>query len=303
MYYVASQIKDSEALEYDNPAVKPFIEKIQPDITPLFAPQKGEMIESWDLEELAKESTHYILDIVQHMLSKSPSSYEYLSCIKDACLDKQLLNIDIHTLNHDLLLEQCLAQNGLRIIDGFTSPQNEMRYWDPTLFDTQDCKIRFIKLHGSLNWFRFRPINGSWDNEYIGIRADNGQERMPELIDRRPIVLAGTFNKMLDYTAGIYTDLHYQFYNSLRMTSVMVVSGYSFRDRGINNRIIDWFYSSLNNRIVVIHPEQHKLKSGARGSISNKWDHWIKAKRLLPIEKPIEDTSWQDVQSLLANDI
>ena len=36
LYYVAAQIYDSEFGEYDNPIVQPFIDKILPDIAPLF---------------------------------------------------------------------------------------------------------------------------------------------------------------------------------------------------------------------------------------------------------------------------
>lgn len=302
LYYVASQIRDSEAQEYDNPAVQPLIEKIQREIDPILLGNQGEINNKWELFELAKEATHYIRDIVWHMLSRNSDTLEHLSCIKDACLDNQLSSIDIHTLNHDTLLEQFLAENNIQVTDGFTAPKNQMRYWDSLLFDKNPLNVRLIKLHGSLNWFRFRSQGDNGYNEYIGIPLEwdywhikdvDGNRQWPT--DGRPMFLAGTFNKMLDYSAGIYADLHYHFYNSLRMTSILVVSGYSFRDKGINNQITNWINSSSDKKIIIIHPEPKRLKSVARGSISNKWDGLIEEKKLSLIEKPIENTSWQDI--------
>jgi hypothetical protein len=115
--------------------------------------------------------------------------------------------------------------------------------------------------------------------------------------------LAGTFNKMLDYNSTIYADLHYQFYRSLKGTPILIVSGYGFRDKGINTRIVDWVYASNRHRIIVIHPNQSALLESARGSISNKWDNWLKTGRVNIIPKPIEETSWEEVSTYLANEL
>ncbi|MBI5677778.1 MAG: SIR2 family protein [Planctomycetes bacterium] len=307
LYYVASQIHDSESKEYDNPVVQPFINKVLSEIRPLLVREENEIRNEWQLlEELANEAAHYIRDVVWYLLSKEPNSLDHLNCIKDACLDYQLSNIDIFSLNHDTVLEQSLSQNDIQVIDGFGLPQKNVRYWNPDLFDSRDSKVRLFKLHGSVNWFRFRPDSGSWSDESIGIPLDldfwhtkspQGQRQWP--VGGRPMLLVGTFNKMLQYTSDIYADLHYQLYRSLRHAQQLVVCGYSFGDKGINTRIIEWIYSSSNQKITVVHPEPEKLKRAARGAISKQWDEWIKQRKLTILTKTIEESSWQNIKDIL----
>ena len=53
------------------------------------------------------------------------------------------------------------------------------------------------------------------------------------LLDR-PEMLIGTFDKMLEYTMGIYADLFAGFRAGLRRLDILVISGYSFSDKGVN---------------------------------------------------------------------
>ena len=199
LYYVASQIKDSESGEYDNPIVQPFIDKILPDIKKIFIGNNFDVRQSW-LQDIANETTHYISDIVYCLLSKRLCRLDHLCCIKDACQDTQLNKVDIYTLNHDILLEQYLSENNIQIRDGFGKSINNVRYWDPDLFLNEPFKVRLFKLHGSVNWFRFRPDGGDWSKESIGISLEpdiwhtndsNGQMQRP--VDGRPMFLAGNF--------------------------------------------------------------------------------------------------------------
>lgn len=306
LYYVASQIHDSELKEYDNPVVQPFINKVLPEIRPLLVSEENEIRDEWQLLDLANEAANYVRDVVWHLLSKETNSLDHLNCIKDACLDYQLSNIDIFSLNHDTVIEQSLSQNDIQVIDGFGQPQKNVRYWNPDLFDSRDSKVRLFKLHGSVNWFRFRPDSESWSDESIGIPKDRdfwhtkspqGQRQWP--VGGRPMLLVGTFNKMLQYTSDIYAGLHYQLYRSLRHVQQLVICGYSFGDKGINTRINEWLYSSPNRKITVVHPEPEKLKRAARGAISNKWDEWIKQRKLTILTKTIEESSWQNIKDSL----
>jgi hypothetical protein len=306
LYYVATQISDSESGEYDNPAVQPFIDKILPEVKPLLVGRKGEIRRKWQLHELAIESARYIKDIVWHMLSQKPSSLEQLDCIKDACLDNQG-HIDIFTLNHDTVLEQCLSQNErIQLVDGFGDPQNNVRYWQPELFDSTSTKVRLFKLHGSVNWFLFRPDEGSWDNEAIGIpmewdiwhtKSPKGQRQWP--IDGRPMFLAGTFNKLFNYTSSIYAELHCHFHNALKKNDQIVICGYGFGDKGINTRIFEWIHEAPTNRIILIHHKEEELKKKARKVLVTNWDDLKKHNRLIVIPKTIEYTSWQDIKDYI----
>ena len=306
LYYVASQIHDSEIGEYDNPAVQPFIDKILPAIQPLLEGKEGEIREKWQLHEIAGEATNYIRDITWHLINKEPTKIDHLNSLKETCSDGQVSGIDIFTLNHDTLLERYLSKNCIPATDGFGKPVNGVRYWDPTLFESGPPKVRLFKLHGSINWFRLRPHGGGWSDESIGIPLEYdfwhttnpaGEMQLP--VDGRPMFLAGTFNKMLQYTSSIYADLFYQFYRSLRQTDRLIVCGYGFRDKGINTQIKEWIYSSSDKRIIVIHPNPNRLKNGARGAISNHWDNLLRDQKLVAVSKGIEQTAWQDITSLI----
>jgi hypothetical protein len=300
LYYVAGQVCDSEIGEYDNPAVQPLIDKILPKIKPLLFGKENEIRKEWELYELAEEATNYIHDVVWHLLNKETTSLDYLNCIKNCCQDSEISKVDLFTLNHDIVLEECLK--GIPFADGFEESINNVRYWNPDLFERESFKVRLFKLHGAINWFRFRPTGGDGSDDKIGLPLKWGIEQITNAVERRPIFLVGTFNKMLEYTGGMYADIAYQFYCSLRHVKNLIICGYSFGDRGINTRIIDWINLSSDYRIIVIHPEPENLKNDARGSIRNKWDKWINKGKLTIIEKRIEKTSWQDLKDILFKD-
>lgn len=307
LYYVAAQIRDSELGEYDNPVVQAFIDKIIPDIQPLLIGQKNEIRGRWQLHEIAEEATNYIHDIVWHLLSKEATSLDYLLCIKDAFQDSETSGMDIFTLNHDTVMETYLSGERINYTDGFGEPVNNVRYWAPDLYENTSFTVRLFKLHGSVNWFLFPPHEGTLINEPVGIPLDgdfwhtknpNGEMQLP--VHGRPMLLAGTFNKMLQYTSGIYADLYYQFYQILRHTRKLMICGYGFGDKGVNTRVVEWVYSSPDNKIIIIHPHPEKLKRMARGAISNNWDNWLHKSKLFIISKTIEETSWEEIKYCFA---
>lgn len=164
------------------------------------------------------ESTNCIRDVVWRCLLTTPQRLDHLQLISDAYYDKNIVNVDIFTLNHDILLEQYLSTINIQVNDGFGTPQkNSKRYWKPELFETSDLKIRLFKLHGSINWFAFTQHNKR-ELEEIAIPLDwdiwhtkdlNGQRQWPT--GGRPKFLAGTFNKILNYSLDVYADQHCRF--------------------------------------------------------------------------------------------
>ena len=303
LYYVASQIHDSESGEYDNPAVQALIDKILPDIQPILDGNKRQFNQQWNLIKLAREATHNIHDVVSLLLNKEPNRLDHLNSIIQACNYCKFSNIDIFTLNHDTVLEQCFEHNEIPVSDGFGKPENNMRYWEPNLFNNRSDKVRLFKLHGSVNWFRFRPDDGDRSNDFVGIplvcdinHMKNRHGIRLRLEEERPKLLIGTFNKILQYTSGIFTEIYCQFYHSLKSAERLIISGYSFGDKAINSRIINWIYSDDWNKIILIHPESDNLHESARGAIADKLCYWKKQEKLIIIPKRIEETSWQDIK-------
>jgi hypothetical protein len=244
------------------------------------------------------------------LLSKEINDLDYLNSIGDACLDNELSFLNIFTLNQDTILERYLSQRNIDYEDGFGSPINRVRYWSPDSFEETSSKVRLYKLHGSVNWFQLKPDEGSFGYEKIGIPLDKdiwhtrdpgGKMQMP--VDGHPMFLAGTFNKLLQYTSGIYAELHCQLHRNLRFIPVLIVSGYGFGDKGINTRIIEWMYYLERNTMVLIHSQPEQLKRGARGAIRKNWNNWLRNKKLVLISKWIEQTSWKEIRDVLAKQI
>lgn len=303
LFYVASQIYDSELFNYDNPVVQPFIDKIIKEVKPLLKGKQGEIRKKWELHELADEAMNYIHDIVWHHLGKKPINISYLKFLKDAYEDSKIERIRIFSLNHDLVIEEYFKTADIPYIDGFGKPINDVKYWDYNLYKVKG-KISISKLHGSINWFKFSreeyapneigiPLHGN----FWRTKDPNGIYQHP--VHGRPMLLVGTFNKILQYTYDIYFLLYYLFYNNLNEINTLIISGYSFGDKGINIRIIEWMYSNKERKIIVIHPEIEKLKNSSRGSIYLKWDKWIKDKKMVVIQKSIQEISWNEISQLM----
>ena len=103
-------------------------------------------------------------------------------------------------------------------------------------------------------------------------------------------MLIGTYNKIIDYTWGIFVAMTSNFYQSLVESNTLIVSGYGFRDEGINSIINYWRYSNNNNKIKVIHPNPEELKAGS----NSFFEHW-ETNQVTFIEKRIEDFQWSDL--------
>jgi len=303
IYYVVSQVDDSETGEYDNPAIHPLVQKINAATNGLRLPTPYEKSDGWRMIELAGEAVNYIRDIVWYSLSKRPHSLDYLKFLSDCIQSDACEWIDLFTLNHDTIIEQFFASNGVAVVDGFGLPLNNVRYWSPELYGNHTPKsLRLFKPHGSTNWFRFDYA----PNVSLGIPLDgdpwhtknpSGELRWP--INGRPEMLVGRFNKMLEYTRPVYVDLQTQFHRSLREADRMLISGYSFGDKAINTRIIEWINDASDRRIVLIHANLLSLRSSARPAVSSQLDRWISQKRLLVIVTGIEATQWSDVRNSL----
>ena len=131
--------------------------------------QRNEIRRKWKLHEMATETTHYIHDIVWHSLTTQPADLDYLICVKDACRAKEFSSVDIFTLNHDTVIEQFLDLSHVKYTDGFGPPINDVRYWSPERFEDHSYNVRLLKLHGSVNWFLFKPNTATGRYEPVGI--------------------------------------------------------------------------------------------------------------------------------------
>lgn len=218
----------------------------------------------------------------------------------------QVINrVNIFTLNHDTLIEQYLEREGISYCDGFIKNELPILLWNPEIFNEDRSKISLYKLHGSINWYQFKKENDS--NYFVGkaphgfIELDHIEYLKNKYLYRynRHMILVGTFNKMFDYLTNIFIEIHYKFFNLLNSIDTLVISGYSFNDKGINFSIKKWMDSDAFKKIILINPDPEELRMNARGMIKNSWYPWENNKKLLIIPKKFEETNLEELKQIL----
>ena len=105
IYYVASQIHDSESGEYDNPAIGPLIEKLKIHPEKLLHGKSVHENSDWTPIDITMEVCNYIRDTAWQLLSSHPKKDDQFDVVKSCHEDTRFEKIDIFTLNHDTLLE------------------------------------------------------------------------------------------------------------------------------------------------------------------------------------------------------
>lgn len=294
LYYFVQQLHDFESGEYLNMALYPFIEEVKQRL------QAKSKVKIRFIEIFA-EAENYIRHTVWHMLNNvQMDNHTQLSFLSDAANDNKFV-VNIASLNHDLLIEKHFADKNIPLSDGFGSNIKGVRYWE-NLFGN---KNNLLKIHGSVNWFTLQPDIGNWFDEKIGIvlngDIDHAKSRNGKMMRSMPVkepkILVGTFNKIYEYSDSIFSDIYYQFRKLLKNTSILVVSGYSFGDKGVNSAILEWLYTNKKNKIIVINRNPDRLLNiTARGAIRKAF-RGIAKENFVKIIKQIENTSWKDIYS------
>ena len=306
--YLISQGCEQWKGELDNPVVLSFIDRLRSDLSS----EVHELEQNDDfktcishtghedmLASLLEESLNYIVDIVWRCLWGNPNSVSQLGVIKHICESSCVSSIS--TLCHDTHLETFLRDEGIGLADGFKDTYDAgIRYWNGGF--SSKGSIPFLKLHGSIDWFELYPHGGTIYDYKVGLVSDELdcqrlQDGSGEWLDTtgRPMLLIGTFNKISQYSAGIFRDLHCCFRSTLNNANQLIVCGYGFGDKGINSEIIGWVSDSRRRRIIVLHPEPDDLLSNARPAIRNNWIEWEKHDSISVVKKCLEDVSVSDL--------
>ena len=188
---------------------------------------------------------------------------QYLSNLKKEYL------VNIHTLNHDLLLESFNRSEYINgdMSDGFDDFGS--RYYGTLRIDGRDsyrCRlerytgryygkpIRLYKLHGSLNYVMMHreTKNGQVDDNEVKFRygmslMDLERERSRkngydnDYFSYHADFLTGTITKISYYRSRFYKKMFRKFKNNLIRANVLIVIGYGGKDEGINDYLLSYF--------------------------------------------------------------
>ena len=282
------------------PLIEPFIERLHYNLKRqnIYAPIPP-INNTIDLDFLLNRSISLIQNVVWNCLPRYTDPIG-LDLLHDIYENTEYL--DIATLNHDLLVENFLDSKQIEYCGGFGKQEGDVRYFQSELYDKGN-KTNLFKLHGSINWYRFRSTkDGNTIDKYgmaVGrdhwhLKDENGH--FVTNLDGYPLFLTGSNNKMLDYNFGIYRILHAKFDRSLKRKRIMVMSGYGWNDRGINGRLFEWLGSSINNRLILLHENPDDLKKYSRSALWHRYDDLISDGRLIPITKWFLEVKFSDIE-------
>jgi hypothetical protein len=310
IYYLVDQLCAHLESNYDNPALEALVRYVEHDkgVAPFLIRVASEGDPLNALLAMCSETRKYIRDVVCGMLWREPYQIAKLSLFLQAWEDRTQSILDFYSLNHDTVLDQFFRSVDIPFVDGFGEPEHEIRYWSASRFEEPTERLRLLKLHGSVDWRAFPPDGYHWPSECVGIHTgvldplnlvNRSGKRYPSHCYSRPRVLIGTFNKLMDYSQGIFGDVHCIFQRNLHYTDCLVVCGYGFGDKGINAQFLQWIGSSPHRKAAVIDPNLECVKKTARGALRREWDSLVQSGKLVEMKAGIEKVGWDNVRCCL----
>lgn len=263
LYSFALQLLDDESGEGINPLIAPFAAMLKKEAASIID-EIDLFMHNGRFASLLEHSTSLIQWSVYHSLvgASRPVSLEAITEVAD-----QVDDMDIFSLNHDLLIESELDRCSHSVVDGFTKQSDS----DASGFDGEwnenGNAIRLLKLHGSINWYRCLSADHS---KVLKVRHDpdccrgeNGK-RIRRL-DLKPQFLTGTSSKETRYGRGIFNEIFCAFHRRLAKHRNLICCGYGWADKGINYRILEWLNRDTSNRLILLYnrsfDELHQMLS------------------------------------------
>lgn len=293
LFYLTEQIKMAGAGLVEDAPIGAFVDVVEH--------KAGNILEGGNrdarlisLYHLAVEALRFIEWIVT--MSLNTERIDGLDLVAELAKSQRIERLDIVTLNHDTLVEQILTENNISFVDGFGSQDGDVRWQDDTVYDAKDAKVRLIKPHGSVNWYKFN-LNGKERHAIIDgkdpTQCNNQKgERLKNYI-KTPSFLSGR-DKVISYNQGIYTDVFYRFHRALRENNLMVMSGYGWGDTAINLRLENWVDYNKNNRIILLHINPEKLRNRSL-QLDQSYNGLVRVGQLIPVLQYLCNTSLNDL--------
>jgi hypothetical protein len=153
-------------------------------------------------------------------------------------------DLDVFTLNYDSTVELALQTSRGEVNTAWTTGFDESG-WNPNLLE-RDFALRIFKLHGSLDWIR---------DEKLGLcslrwPAATNSEEIPESAES--LLIFGTDTKL--QAVDPFLTLLYGFQRSLFMSAALIIVGYSFGDKHVNDIIWEAMQRDAQKRCIVVNP-------------------------------------------------
>lgn len=251
-----------------------------------------------NLYHLAVEGARFIEWVVVEALHTEHTIG--LDLVVELANSHEIDRLDIVTLNHDTLIEKLFTENNIRFVDGFGHQDGDVRWYDDSVYDAKNARVRLIKPHGSVNWHSF-IVNGRPHPAIVVGQNSNPLQRYNEKSKelkshvKTPSFLSGA-NKILSYNKGIYSDMFFRFHEFLREHELMVMSGYGWGDIAINYRLMNWLDYNRRNTIILLHEEPENLTTRSL-QLDESYKSLVRVGQLVPVGKWLSDASLTDIHT------
>jgi len=251
LYSACLQVVQHEQIEIPNPIIERFVRHIEVASASLSSGVKPHVAGS-SFASLTDKAVDLIQWAVFAGLSGAtvPRDMDAISGVASA-VDE----LDVFSLNHDLLIEAQLAGAGIAFSDGFSKKRADFRLFDWT-WKKDSATTRLYKLHGSVDWYLFR-FKSEWD-QYASVAVDpercTDDDGNPlDLLEVKPRFLTGTTVKEQAYGIDLFGEIFLEFRERLSKHNTLICCGYGWGDKGINVRLNQWLRDQKKNRLVILH--------------------------------------------------
>ncbi|MCF7920268.1 MAG: SIR2 family protein [Candidatus Cloacimonetes bacterium] len=236
----------------------------------------------------------YCRSMIAELLSEKwiKDDLSYLNILKD--INKQFGQIDIFSLNHDLVLEKYFKSVDISYNDGLKKLEEKVYCYDVDYY-FPEIDISLYKLHGSVNWIRF----GFQGKDTYGIINDEIKYREYEIESDIPEILTGTNNKFIQYQRHIFADLKCKFKEKCNEAGYLIISGYGFNDAGVNYTLINAMDLNPEMKIIIIDRNYCSFFKDRNGYVTSNLTNWHNINKLYCIDKWFQDVSIEDIRGYI----
>jgi len=287
LYYAALQIWQDEVEEYVNPMIGVAVAKLKRESRHLLR-SVGVSTRARTFMDLARCAADLIQWAAYDQLCRAtkPVEMDAISAVA-----KAVDELDIFSLNHDLLIEAELRAKRVRFADGFTFGDAPVREFDGG-WDKAGKRVRLFKLHGSINWYQFtfpRKGNIRRHRQYAVVNGDpahipKASGGFWDLISPHPLFLTGTIIKEQTYGVWLTGELFARLRHRLAQHRTLICCGYGWGDKGINMRLNQWLDDQPQNKIVLLQARDVEKVQRSR-FWATRWEKYRRKRKLVVLKK------------------
>jgi hypothetical protein len=260
LFSLAEQAWRPEMDHVPNLVAVEFLRRLRRETASLHCGFKGKSTGDDGFIALARAACDFLHWVVHYELLSVGKTRRGLGLISEVA--SSVAALDIFTLNHDVLVEEELAHHRIQVEDGFGNLADAgfrvycSRWWESESNGRK--KVRLLKLHGSINWWRYEFASGETQyaipfGDPFHAREKSGRFANPR--DFRAAFLSGTIVKEMHYGEAFWTEQFEAFRSHLAKHTHLICCGYGFGDSGINNKIFQWMSDHTSHRLVILTPD------------------------------------------------